>query len=185
MITKKLTMTNDVSAETRASRFNKDRCFLKPARAGLLLGAVLCATAIIAFAAELKNVRGGATGTVSVTPAGNDAFNVHFAGTGTLTHIGRFEFVLDCPAKFDSAGNPSPLPGTIGIMTTPNGEQVFFTTHWSATRNGDQIHATGTATAHSGTGRFAQITAGGEFITLANLATGQMSVTFTGTIATK
>jgi hypothetical protein len=185
MITEELTNTNGALAETRLARSNDRWRLFKPARAALLLGAALCATAIIVFAAELKNVRGGAAGTVSVTPGANDTFIVHFAGTGTLTHIGRFAFVLDCPAKFDSAGNPSPLPGTTGIMTTPNGEQVFFATHWSATRNGDQIHATGTATAHGGTGRFAQITAGGEFITLADLDSGQMSVTFAGTVATK
>ena len=187
MITNELTNTNDAPAETRLPRSNDRRHFLRPGGAALLVGAALFATALIAFATELKHVRGSAAGTVIVTPGENDAspVTIHFSGTGTLTHIGRFEFVLDCLATVDSEGNPNPVPGSTGTISTPNGDQIFFTLSWTADRDGDQIDATGPVTAQAGTGRFAQVTVSGEFITLANLGTGQMSTTFTGTFATK
>jgi hypothetical protein len=188
MTTKELTNTNDAPAETRLPRYYDRRRFLKPGGAALLVGAALFATALIAFATELKHVRGRAAGTVSVAPSENDAslFIIHFSGTGTLTHIGRFEFVLDSLATVDSEGNPSPVPGSsTGTITTPNGDQIFFTLGWTVDRDGDQINGTGPVTVQAGTGRFAQITMSGEFITLADLGTGQMSTTFTGTLATK
>lgn len=187
MTTKELTNTKGAPAEARPARSNDRRRFLMRAGAALLVGTALFATPIIAFATELKHVRGSAAGAVSVTPGENEAspLTIHFSGTGTLTHIGRIEFVLDCLATVDSEGNPSPVPGSTGTITTPNGDQIFFTLRWIADRDGDQIYATGPVTARGGTGRFAQVTVSGEFETLANLGTGQMSTTFTGAFATK
>jgi hypothetical protein len=188
MTIKELTNTNGAPVEARPARSNDRRPFLMRPGASLLVVAALLATAIIAFATELKHVRGRAAGTVSVAPSENDAslFIIHFSGTGTLTHIGRFEFVLDSLATVDSEGNPSAVPGSsTGTITTPNGDQIFFTLGWTVDRDGDQIDGTGPVTVQAGTGKFAQITLSGEFITLADLGTGQMSTTFTGTLATK
>ena len=124
MTTKELTNTNRAPAEARPTRSNDRRRFLMRAGVALLVGAALFATAIIAFATELKHVRGRAAGTVSVTPGEDDAspVTIHFSGTGTLTHIGRFDFVLDSLATLDSEGNPSPVSSSsTGTITTANG----------------------------------------------------------------
>ena len=187
MTTIELTNTNGAPVEARPARSNDRRRFPMRPDASLLVVAALLATAIIAFATELKHIRGSADGTVSVTPGedGASPVTIHFSGTGILTHIGRFEFVLDFLATVDSEGNPSPVPGSTGTITTPDGDQIFFTLSWTADRDGDQIDGTGPVTAQAGTGKFAQVTVSGEFVTLANLGTGQMSTTFTGTFATK
>src|ERR1044071_1835084 len=150
--------------------------------------AALCATAMMAFAAQAKRFQGGVDGTLGIIPVENDPsrFAIHFSGTGVLTHFGSVTLVLDSLAIVDAAGNPSRVPGTSkGTITTANGDQISYTLTWIGTRNGDQIHATGTVTALSGTGRFNAITASGDFEALANLSTYQMSVKFQGTVATR
>ena len=115
----------------------------------------------------------------SMQPLGPTTARVQSDGTGTATHLGRFEAISDLTLDFETLRGAAQW-----TLIAANGDVLTATTTGRATPNADGVTliVVESATITGGTGRFAGATGSFKIECLSNPATGVSSGSFDGTI---
>jgi len=137
-------------------------------------GGVVVSAAPPASAATAKGTTRPFEGSLTLTLAAEPEFlppstvSVHFTGTGTATHLGRFTATFD--VLIDVANEPLETSSGSLTMRAANGDSLFGDVTGHATVDGDVTTIVETVTVTGGTGRFAGAT--GTFV-INRQSTGQ------------
>jgi len=129
-------------------------------------GGVVVSAAPPASAATAKGTTRPFEGSLTLTLAAEPEFlppstvSVHFTGTGTATHLGRFTATFD--VLIDVANEPLETSSGSLTMRAANGDSLFGDVTGHATVDGDVTTIVETVTVTGGTGRFAGAT--GTFV---------------------
>lgn len=141
----------------------------------LLAAAGLTATA--------KKVSGDLHGTTTATPTVGNEVQLHVSVEGNLPHVGRCSAVLDGAAKVGPGDTFTAIPPTTGVVTVPNGDEIYFVLNWSSAAVGPGLQRiSGPFQLTGGVGRFKGATGDGLYEALINTATGETHSHVSGTL---
>ena len=155
---------------------------LKPIRKRpiIALVAIVCLSAVAAFAAHALRGSGNFTGHATVTPLAGGHQNLDIVADGIVTHLGKSIVRLHTEADF-SGSVPSPLPPSTGTITAANGDTISFILKWTVEEIAPGIFYTvGPFTIIGGTGRFAAASGGGDYEGIVDVGGGDVEARITG-----